>query len=183
MARQRADYMSGLFRSGVSTAHVWVLMKLRMHGELSMTGIAELLGIGLPNVTGLVDRMEERGLVGAPETDWRVVHVKQVRSDPRRMEGSPARPARSRRPGARSRHAGEMPRGRPRGRDGGRPHAGRQTMHGPGRVVRIVLSSNDYERAFREADVVQWKAVGRPDATEGARALVEKRAPKFERLG
>ena len=40
----------------------------------------------------------------------------------------------------------------------------------------------DYERAFREADVVQWKAVGRPDATEGARALVEKRAPRFERL-
>lgn len=41
----------------------------------------------------------------------------------------------------------------------------------------------DYERAFREADAVQWKAVGRPDATEGARALVEKRAPRFERLG
>jgi enoyl-CoA hydratase/carnithine racemase len=41
----------------------------------------------------------------------------------------------------------------------------------------------DYERAFREADTVQWKAVARPDATEGARALVEKRAPKFERLG
>lgn len=41
----------------------------------------------------------------------------------------------------------------------------------------------DYERAFREADAVQWKAVGRPDATEGARALIEKRAPKFERLG
>ncbi len=41
----------------------------------------------------------------------------------------------------------------------------------------------DYERAFREADAVQWKAVARPDATEGARALMEKRAPKFERLG
>jgi enoyl-CoA hydratase/carnithine racemase len=41
----------------------------------------------------------------------------------------------------------------------------------------------DYERAFREADAVQWKAVGRPDATEGARALMEKRAPRFERLG
>jgi enoyl-CoA hydratase/carnithine racemase len=41
----------------------------------------------------------------------------------------------------------------------------------------------DYERSFREADAVQWKAVGRPDATEGARALMEKRAPKFERLG
>ncbi|MBK9613234.1 enoyl-CoA hydratase-related protein [Candidatus Amarobacter glycogenicus] len=41
----------------------------------------------------------------------------------------------------------------------------------------------DYERAFREADVVQWRAVGRPDATEGARSLIEKRAPNFERLG
>ena len=41
----------------------------------------------------------------------------------------------------------------------------------------------DYERAFREADTVQWKAVVRPDAKEGARALMEKRAAKFERLG
>ena len=41
----------------------------------------------------------------------------------------------------------------------------------------------DYERAFREADAVQWKAVARPDATEGARALIEKRPPNFERLG
>ena len=40
----------------------------------------------------------------------------------------------------------------------------------------------DYERAFREADAVQWKAVARADATEGARALMEKRAAKFERL-
>lgn len=39
----------------------------------------------------------------------------------------------------------------------------------------------DYSRAFIEADRVQWQAVGRPDATEGARALVEKRPARFER--
>lgn len=40
-----------------------------------------------------------------------------------------------------------------------------------------------YAQAFREADAVQWQALRRPDATEGARALVEKRSAKFERLG
>ena len=40
-----------------------------------------------------------------------------------------------------------------------------------------------YPEALREADQVQWAAVGRPDAAEGARALLERREPKFRRLG
>lgn len=40
-----------------------------------------------------------------------------------------------------------------------------------------------YDEALREADRVQWAAVARPDATEGARALLEKREPQFERVG
>lgn len=40
-----------------------------------------------------------------------------------------------------------------------------------------------YAQAFREADAVQWQALKRPDATEGARALLEKRPAQFERLG
>ena len=40
-----------------------------------------------------------------------------------------------------------------------------------------------YPEALREADRVQWAAVGRPDAAEGAKALLERREPKFERLG
>jgi enoyl-CoA hydratase/carnithine racemase len=40
-----------------------------------------------------------------------------------------------------------------------------------------------YPEALREADRVQWAAVGRPDAAEGARALLERREPRFERLG
>ena len=39
-----------------------------------------------------------------------------------------------------------------------------------------------YLEALREVDTVQWNAVSRPDAAEGARALLERRDPKFERL-
>jgi enoyl-CoA hydratase/carnithine racemase len=40
-----------------------------------------------------------------------------------------------------------------------------------------------YPDALREVDGVQWAAVSRPDAAEGARALLERREPKFKRLG
>lgn len=40
-----------------------------------------------------------------------------------------------------------------------------------------------YGQSFREADAMQWEVLRRPDATEGAKALIEKRAPNFERLG
>lgn len=40
-----------------------------------------------------------------------------------------------------------------------------------------------YLEALREADASQWKFVGAPDAREGAAALLEKRLPKFARLG
>jgi enoyl-CoA hydratase/carnithine racemase len=39
-----------------------------------------------------------------------------------------------------------------------------------------------YAEAYREADEATWQAVARPDANEGARALLEKREPCFERL-
>ena len=37
--------------------------------------------------------------------------------------------------------------------------------------------------ALLEADVATWVAVGRPDAAEGAASLLERRPPKFERIG
>jgi enoyl-CoA hydratase/carnithine racemase len=40
-----------------------------------------------------------------------------------------------------------------------------------------------YPEALREVDRVQWAAVSRPDAAEGARALIERRDPQFKRLG
>jgi enoyl-CoA hydratase/carnithine racemase len=40
-----------------------------------------------------------------------------------------------------------------------------------------------YREALEEANTYQWRALERPDATEGAAALVEKRLPQFKRLG
>jgi enoyl-CoA hydratase/carnithine racemase len=40
-----------------------------------------------------------------------------------------------------------------------------------------------YPEALRDVDEVQWRAVVRPDAIEGANALLERRAPRFARLG
>jgi enoyl-CoA hydratase/carnithine racemase len=40
-----------------------------------------------------------------------------------------------------------------------------------------------YRDALREAERVQWQAVARPDAYEGAQALLERREPRFLRLG
>lgn len=42
---------------------------------------------------------------------------------------------------------------------------------------------SERDAAFAEADELTWEAVGRPDAAEGAAALVERRAPRFRRLG
>lgn len=40
-----------------------------------------------------------------------------------------------------------------------------------------------YPDALEEIDGVQYAALDRPEAREGAAALVEKRAPAFPRLG
>lgn len=44
-------------------AHLHLMTLLEQSGPLTMGRVAELLGSGLPTATGLVTRMEERGLV------------------------------------------------------------------------------------------------------------------------
>jgi enoyl-CoA hydratase/carnithine racemase len=44
-------------------------------------------------------------------------------------------------------------------------------------------ASMAYPDALRDVNEVQWRAVVRPDAIEGAKALLEKRTPRFARLG
>jgi DNA-binding MarR family transcriptional regulator len=44
-------------------AHVFLMSMIDRHGAVPMTRVAELLGSGLPTATGLVSRMEERGLI------------------------------------------------------------------------------------------------------------------------
>jgi DNA-binding MarR family transcriptional regulator len=52
-----------IIRQGISMTQFHVLWLLEHHGELPMSRLAELLAVSLSNTTGLVDRMEERGLV------------------------------------------------------------------------------------------------------------------------
>jgi DNA-binding MarR family transcriptional regulator len=65
-------------RSGLSMTHWHLLILLARHGELSMSRLAEVQGISLSNATGLVDRLDERGLIDRVRVpdDRRVVMVR-----------------------------------------------------------------------------------------------------------
>jgi DNA-binding MarR family transcriptional regulator len=67
-----------LVRRGVSMSHLHVMSMLDRHGEMAMSRIADLLDVSFSNATGLIDRMEERGLVERVRVadDRRVVLVR-----------------------------------------------------------------------------------------------------------
>jgi DNA-binding MarR family transcriptional regulator len=67
-----------LVKAGVSMTHMHVMWLLEHHGELPMSRMAELLDVSFSNATGIVDRMEERGLVERVRVpgDRRVVLVR-----------------------------------------------------------------------------------------------------------
>src|SRR5512135_1424722 len=67
-----------LVRRNLSMTHVHVLWLLEHHGTMPMSRLAELMDVSLSNATGLVDRMEEHGLVERVRVpdDRRVVLVR-----------------------------------------------------------------------------------------------------------
>jgi MarR family transcriptional regulator, organic hydroperoxide resistance regulator len=67
-----------LVKSGVSMTHMHVMWLLEHHGDLSMSHLAEFLDVSLSNATGIIDRMEEKGLVERVRVpdDRRVVLVR-----------------------------------------------------------------------------------------------------------
>lgn len=74
----RCASMGRLVQGQVSMSQMHVLWLLQHHGELSMSRLAELLGVSLSNATGIIDRMEEHGFierVRVPD-DRRVVNVR-----------------------------------------------------------------------------------------------------------
>lgn len=74
----RCASMGRLVQGNVSMSQMHVLWLLQHHGELSMSRLAELLGVSLSNATGIIDRMEEHGFierVRVPD-DRRVVLVR-----------------------------------------------------------------------------------------------------------
>jgi DNA-binding MarR family transcriptional regulator len=67
-----------LVRLGISMTHFHVLTLLRHHDAMPMGHLAEILDASMSSATGIIDRMEERGLVQRVRVadDRRVVLVK-----------------------------------------------------------------------------------------------------------
>jgi DNA-binding MarR family transcriptional regulator len=67
-----------VLRLGLSMAQLNILYTLKRCGEMPMSRLAEMLNVSLSNATGLIDRIEERGLVErtrVPE-DRRIVMIR-----------------------------------------------------------------------------------------------------------
>jgi DNA-binding MarR family transcriptional regulator len=78
VADLRCASMGRLVQGRVSLTHMHVLWLLQHQGEVSMSRLADLLDVSLSNATGIIDRMEEHGLierVRVPD-DRRVVLVR-----------------------------------------------------------------------------------------------------------
>lgn len=75
-----------LLERGVSPGHLHLVSMLERHGGMAMSRIADVLDISLSAATGIVDRIEERGLVErARLTDDRRVVFVQVTDQGRRL--------------------------------------------------------------------------------------------------
>ncbi len=59
----RCASMGRLVQSHVSMSQMHVLWLLQHQGEMAMSRLAELLDVSLSNATGIIDRMEDHGLV------------------------------------------------------------------------------------------------------------------------
>ena len=74
------DFQGALkrFHAGsLSIIHLNLLMLLRFNGPLTMSRLAELLDVSVASATGIVDRMEKKGVIERrrSEEDRRVVEV------------------------------------------------------------------------------------------------------------
>jgi DNA-binding MarR family transcriptional regulator len=85
---QRCSVARRLHRQGISMAHLQTLWILQEHGPQPMTHLADFLGVAVPNATGIIDRMEQRGLVERIRdgADRRVVIVRQTPDGARAVE-------------------------------------------------------------------------------------------------
>jgi DNA-binding MarR family transcriptional regulator len=85
---QRCSAARRLHQQGISMAHLQTLWILQDHGPQPVTHLADLLGVAVPNATGIIDRMEQRGLVERVRdgADRRVVIVRQAPDGARAVE-------------------------------------------------------------------------------------------------
>jgi DNA-binding MarR family transcriptional regulator len=61
--RERAGAFKHWLRGSLSLVHLHVLTVLQVNGSLPMSKLAEELDVSVASLTGIVDRMESRGLV------------------------------------------------------------------------------------------------------------------------
>ena len=78
LAGERAAFAQRCHERSISMSHLHLMALLETHGSLPMSRVADLLGCGLPTATGIVSRMEERGLVARQHDseDRRVVTLR-----------------------------------------------------------------------------------------------------------
>ncbi len=77
VARERASHLQRWCRQDLSMASLHLLLALQAAGPLPMSRVAEILDTAGSNLTGLVTRLEERGLVQRThdQEDRRLVYV------------------------------------------------------------------------------------------------------------
>jgi DNA-binding MarR family transcriptional regulator len=77
LSGERAAFAHRCHERQISMAHLFLMTMIDKDGPLAMSRVAELIGSGLPTATGIVTRMEERGLVRREHDtrDRRVVFV------------------------------------------------------------------------------------------------------------
>jgi DNA-binding MarR family transcriptional regulator len=76
--RERINAFRSWLKGSLSLIHLHVLTVLEADGAMPMSRLAEMLDVSVASTTGIVSRMEERGLVERRhgETDRRVVLVR-----------------------------------------------------------------------------------------------------------
>jgi DNA-binding MarR family transcriptional regulator len=89
MAGERATFAHRCHERQISMAHLFLMTKIEGHGAMPMTRVAELIGSSLPAASGVVGRMEERGLVQRQHDvhDRRVVNVSLTRAGIEELSG------------------------------------------------------------------------------------------------
>ena len=77
LAQQRQKWAERCHAHGLSLMGAHVLALLEMHGSMPMSRLADDLGVALPNATGIIGRLAERGIVDREhaDADRRVVLV------------------------------------------------------------------------------------------------------------
>ena len=77
LAQQRQKWAERCHAHGLSLMGAHALALLEMHGPMPMSRLADDLGVALPNATGIVNRLAERGIIdrGHADDDRRVVLV------------------------------------------------------------------------------------------------------------